>query len=317
MALDSGTAAFLEGMKAAGGKPLYELSVDEVRTNIRAASQQLAPPAAPVPHVEDRRVPVPGGEFGIRIYAPRRQASLPIILHFHGGGWAAGDLDTHDSIARYYAANADAVVVSVDYRRPPEHRFPAAVNDAYAAVEWAAENAADIGGDASRLAVVGDSAGGNLATVACQLATQRGGPHIAYQVLVYPALDLRDPVNDPVYPSRAQFGGGDYFLSMRDMEWFRSLYLSDVAREAGDPRVSPMAALDVTRQPPALVVTAGYDPLRDEGKAYADRLASSGVPVEYRCFEGTIHAFMSFAGAIPLGGDALSFVASRLKGSLT
>jgi acetyl esterase len=314
--LDAATGAFLEAMRASGGKPLSESSVEDVRANIRAASAQLAPPAADVARVEDRRIPTAGGDFGVRIYTPHGGTARPIVVYFHGGGWAAGDLNTHDTTARYFAANANAVVVSVDYRQPPEHRFPAAVNDSLAAVEWAVAHAREIGGDAARIAVAGDSAGGNLAAVVCQLAKQRGAPRIAYQVLLYPTVDLRDPVDDPAYPSRHQFGGGDYFLSMRDMEWFRSLYVADPARESSDARLSPIAARDLGGLPPALVLTAGCDPLRDEGKAYADRLAAAGVPAEYRCYDGTIHAFMSFAGAIPLGLDALSFVASRLKAAL-
>jgi acetyl esterase len=208
-------------------------------------------------------------------------------------------------------------VVSVDYRQPPEHKFPVAVDDSLAAVEWAVAHAGEIGGDPTRVAVAGDSAGGNLATVVCQLAKLRGGPRVAYQALIYPAVDLRgSAAATPEYPSRMQFGDGDYFLSRSDMEWFRSLYLGDVARESADPRVSPIAAADLSGLPPALVVTAGCDALRDEGRAYADRLSAAGVPVEYRCFEGTIHAFMSFAGAIPLGLEALSFVAARMKAAL-
>ena len=316
MVIDPATGAFLEAMRASGGKALSESSVEEVRANIRAASAQLAPPPADVARVEDRRIPTAGGDFRVRIYTPHGGTTRPIVVYFHGGGWAAGDVDTHDGTARYYAANAEAVVVSVDYRQPPEHRFPAAVNDSLAAVEWAVAHAREIGGDATRIAVAGDSAGGNLAAVVCQLAKQRGKPRIAYQALLYPTVDLRDPVDDPAYPSRHQFGGGDFFLSMRDMEWFRSLYVTDPARESSDARLSPIAG-DVAGLPPALVLTAECDPLRDEGKAYADRLAAAGVPVEYRCYEGTIHAFMSFAGAIPLGLEALSFVASRLRGALS
>lgn len=320
MLIDSASGAFLEAMRSSGGKPLYELSVDEARAMVRGASQQLAPPSAAVERVEDRRIPVPGGEIAVRIYAPRRVdagTTLPIVLHFHGGGWVAGDLDTHDAIARFYAVNADAIVVSVDYRQPPEQKFPSAVDDSYAAVEWAAAHASTLGGDKNRLAVTGDSAGGNLASVVCQLARDRGGPPIAYQALIYPAIDLRDPIDDPKYPSRGQFGQGDYFLSLQDMSWFRAHYLGDVAREPHDVRVSPMAAAHLRGLPPALVVTAGCDPLRDEGQAYANRLAADGVDVEYRCFEGTIHAFMSFAGAIPMGVEGLSFVASRLRAALS
>lgn len=317
MVIDPATGAFLEGMRASGGKPLYELPIEEVRANIRGASAQLAPPPADVARVEDRRIPAPGGDFAVRIYTPHGRAPRPMVMYFHGGGWAAGDLDTHDSSARYYAAHADAIVVSVGYRQPPEHKFPVAVDDSFAAVEWAVAHAGEIGGDPARVAVAGDSAGGNLATVVCQLAKQRGGPRIAYQALLYPAVDLRGvAAATPEYPSRLQFGDGDYFLSRRDMEWFRSLYLTDVARESVDPRVSPIAAADLSGLPPALVLTAGCDVLRDEGRVYADRLSAAGVPVEYRCFDGTIHAFMSFAGAIPLGLEALSFVASRLKTSL-
>ena len=317
MTLDPASAAFLDGMRAAGGKPLHEQTVEEARASISVASQQLAAPQETVARVEDRRIPGPGGEIGIRVYTPRADGGpRPIVLQFHGGGWAAGDIDTHDSISRYYAAHGDVIVMAVDYRRPPEHRFPAAVDDSYAALEWAVAHADDIGGDPTRLAVAGDSAGGNLATVVCQLARQSGGPRIAYQVLVYPTVDLRDPVITPLYESRAQFGGGDYFLSTRDMEWFRSLYLRDVARDMADPRVSPMASPDLSGLPPALIVTAGCDPLRDEAKVYADRLSASSVPVEYKCFDGAIHACMSFAGAIPQGLEVLSFVAARLRAAL-
>jgi acetyl esterase len=315
--IDPATGAFLEAMRSSGGKPLSELPIEDVRANIRGASAQLAPPPADVARVEDRRIPAAGGDFAVRIYTPHGSAPRPILVYFHGGGWAAGDLDTHDSSARYYAAHADATVVSVGYRQPPEHKFPIAVDDSIAAVEWAAAHAADIGGDPGRLAVAGDSAGGNLAAVVCQLAKQRGGPRIAYQVLIYPAVDLRGVADDPAYPSRGQFGNGEFFLSRRDMEWFRSLYLADIPGESHDPRVSPIAAADLSGLPPALIVTAGCDVLRDEAKAYADRLSAAGVPVEYRCFAGTIHAFLSFAGAIPLGLEALSFVAERLKRSLT
>jgi acetyl esterase len=303
-------------MRAGGGKPLYELPVEEVRANIRAASQQLAAPAATIDRVVDRKIPAPDGPLGIRIYTPRPLTAterLPVVLQFHGGGFVAGDLDTHDSISRYYAAEADAIVIAVDYRLAPEHPFPAAVTDAYAALEWVDNHGTELHADLNRLAVAGDSAGGNLAAVICQLARDQRGPRIAYQALIYPAVDWD---LSKAYESRSQFGGGDYFLSLRDMEWFRSLYLPDVERDRLDPRASPLAAKTLSGLPPALVVTSGCDPLRDEGKAYADRLRAAGVPVEYRCFEGTIHACMSFAGAIPAGLEALSFVAARLRSAL-
>ena len=314
--LDPATGSFLDGMRAAGGKPLYEQTIEETRAVISAVSQQLAPPVSDVHSAVDRRIPVAGGDIRIRIYTPRplaADAAIPVVLHYHGGGFIAGDVDTHDSIARYLCRQADVAVVGVDYRLAPEHRFPVAVEDAYAAALWAADHAPEIHGDRSRIAVAGDSAGGNLAAVVCQLAKTRGGPAVAFQALIYPTVDFTLKSH---YPSRLQFGGGDYFLSTRDMEFFRDQYLSDPANEANDPRVSPLAASDLRGLPPALVVTSGCDLLRDEGKAYADRLAAAGVPVEYRCFEGTIHACMSFAAAIPRGLDALAFVASRLRTAL-
>ena len=185
--------------------------------------------------------------------------------------------------------------------------------DAYAAVEWAVEHARELSADAGRLAVLGDSAGGNLAAVVCQVAQARNGPRIAFQALVYPIVDFR---LEATYPSREQFGGGDFFLSNRDLAFFRSCYLDDVQKQASDPRASPLLGGDLAGLPPALVVTAGCDPLHDEGQAYADRLAAAGVPVEYRCYDQTIHAFMSFAGALPVGVEGLSFVASRLRAAL-
>ena len=316
MSLDTATTSLLDAMRAAGGKPLHQQTIDEARAGMAAASQQLAAPPAAVHDATDRTIPVPGGEIGIRIYTPREVPAgtlLPMVLNFHGGGFVLGNLDTHDSIARYYARHADAIVIGVDYRLAPEHPFPAAVDDAYAALEWAGAHARELNGDANRVAVTGDSAGGNLSAVVCQLAKERGGPRIAFQALIYPAVEFDPRAN---YPSRSEFGGGEYFLSTHDMAWFASLYLADVERQVADPRVSPLAARDLRGLPPALVVTSGCDPLRDEGKAYVDRLAAAGVPVEYRCIEGTIHACMSFAGAIPAGLEMLTLVASRLRAAL-
>jgi acetyl esterase len=315
MTPDAGTVAFLEALKVAGRRPMWELPIDEIRASIRAASLQLAAPSTDVDDVAERKMPVPGGEVGLRIYTPRpgsEDRPLPIVVHLHGAGFVAGDLDTHDSIARFHCSHADAVVIAVDYRLAPEHPFPAAVDDAYAAVEWAVEHARELHGDARRIGVLGDSAGANLAAVVCQLAKARNGPRIAFQALVYPVVDFRPGA---AYQSRSQFGGGDFFLSNRDMEFFRSRYLTDV-QQANDPRVSPLLADDLAGLPPALVVTAGCDPLRDEGRTYGDRLATAGVMVEYHCFASTIHAFMSFAGAIPVGVDGLSFVAARLHAAL-
>jgi acetyl esterase len=313
---DAATEQFLQTLRAAGRPPIYELPIEVARAGNKAASQQMARPPVPVHRVEDRRIPSPGGDLGVRIYWPRQTSArepLPLVVYFHGGGFAICDLDTHDAIARGFCRGGDAIVVNVDYRRAPEHKFPAAVEDAYAATSWVSAHASELGGDARRIAVAGDSAGGNLAAVVCQLAKANGGPSIAFQILMYPVVDLDTTA---AFASRSEFAGGDYFLSMRDMEWFNSLYFADAATQVRDPRASPLRTDDLRGLPPALVITAGLDPLRDEGKSYADRLAEAGVPVEYRCFEGTIHAFVSFAPAIPAGDEALVFLAERLRRAL-
>ena len=312
MSLDEPTRAFLAAIAAAGGPPLYEQPVAEVRKLVVAHHRQLGGPPEEVARVRDVRIPIADGDIGARVYWPREAdtgALLPMLLHYHGGGWAAGDLESHDGAARFYCAHTGAIVVGVDYRLAPEHKFPAAVEDSYAALLWASEHAADIGGDAARIAVAGDSAGGTLSAVVCLLAKRRGRPSIAFQALVYPVVDL-DMSAD--YPSRAAFGDGNFFLSTADMRWFSSLYLR-TAEDAGNPLASPIRAADLSGLPPALVVTAGCDMLRDEGKAYADRLRAAAVPVEYRCFETTIHAFMAFGAAIPVAAEGLALVAERIR----
>jgi acetyl esterase len=311
--LDPDTDALLAGIRAAGGKPLWEQTVDEVRARVTMSSEMLAGTVIEVGSVVDRTIESDGQPLPLRVYTPSgdHAGPLPVLLYFHGGGFVAGSLDTHAPLARYLCQNADVIVVAVGYRKAPEARFPAAVNDAMAATEWVARNGKDIGADSSCIAVAGDSAGGNLAAVVCQLAKARGGPRIAFQALFYPLMDFTLAPS----PSRVQFGGGDFFLANRDMEWFRELYLTDPTH-ASDPRVSPLLAPDVSGLPPTLIVAAGCDLLVDEGRAYADRLRAAGVTVEHRCFDGTIHAFMSFTGAIPLGREALSLAASRVRGAL-
>lgn len=313
---DAATEQFLQMLKAAGQPPIYELPIDAVRAGNKAASAQMARPPLPVHRVENRRIPSAGGDISVRMYWPRAASAddpLPIVVYFHGGGFAICDLDTHDPIARALCRDGDAIVVNVDYRRSPEHKFPAAVDDAFAATSWVSAHASELGGDARRLAVAGDSAGGNLAAVVTQLAKAKGAPAIAFQALIYPVVDLDTTA---AFPSRSEFGEGGYFLSTREMEWFNELYFSDVAKEVRDPRASPLRTSDLSGLPPAIVITAGCDPLRDEGRLYAERLAKAGVPADYRCFEGTIHAFVSFAPAIPAGDEALTFVAERLRAAL-
>jgi acetyl esterase len=314
--LDTATEQFLQLIRSAGVPPLYEQTVEDARAGMRANTERLPGSPVPVHRVEDRTLSRAGIDVPVRLYWPRAARTderLPIVVYYHGGGWVMGDLETHDRMARYFCAHADAIVLNVHYRRPPEDKFPAAVDDSYFAACWAADHAQELGGDLERIAVAGDSAGGNLAAVVCQLAKANRRPSIAFQALLYPATDL-DLTR--TFRSRTAFGAGDYFLSTRDMEYFSSLYLNDVRHDVADPRASPLASGDLSNLPPALVVTAGFDPLHDEGRAYADRLAAAGVPVEYRCFETTIHAFLSFAPVIPAGEEGMAFVAARLRKAL-
>ncbi len=314
MPLDTASQGFMSMLSSAGGPPLSELPIGDARAAATGLSMQLCGPLAEVHEDRDRRIPAGSGEIGVRVYTPKAAAGpLPVVMQYHGGGWALCNLDTHDAISRFYCKHANAIVVSVDYRLAPEHKFPAAVDDSFAAICWAVDHAREIGADPNRVAVTGDSAGGTLSTVVCQLAKAKGGPKIAFQALLYPSVDLDS--THSIYPSRQKFGGGEYFLSLAEMEWFKSMYLT-APGEAKDPRASPLASPDLTGLPPALIVAAGCDILRDEGKAYADRLADAGVPVEYRCFEDTIHAFVSFSGTIPAGTEALTLVASRLRKAL-
>jgi len=315
MELDKQTAAILAQGAETGAPPLYELSAPDARVALREMTFALDAAETPVAKREERSIPGPNGNIPVRIYWPETaDSALPILLLYHGGGWTLGDMDTHENVCRYYCENAGVIVINVDYRLAPEHKFPAGVDDCYAALEWAGEHATEIGGDAARIAVTGDSAGGNLSAVVCQLAKARGGPAIAFQALAYPSVDLTEEANEK-YASRKKFGGGEYFLGDKDFVWLIGHYLEDMAL-LRDPRVSPILTEDLSGLPPALVITAGFDPLRDEGKAYADRLAAAGVPVEYKCFETTIHGFMSFSGGVDAGKEGLALVANRVKEAL-
>jgi acetyl esterase len=229
------------------------------------------------------------------------------MVYFHGGGWVICDLDTHEVVCSAIAHRAGAVVVSVDYRLAPEHKFPAAVTDAYAATAWVSANAARLGVDASRISVGGDSAGGNLGAVVSLKSRNENGPAIALQALIYPVTDLSSMAT----PSYVEFAEG-YQLSKVLMEWFRDHYL--VAAEAArDPYASPLLALDLRGLPPAVILTAECDPLRDEGEAYAKRLAEAGVPVTCTRYAGMIHPFFSLSGAIPRALDAFQQVADAVR----
>jgi acetyl esterase len=279
---------------ALSGHPgLHAMTPAQARAEIRRSSRVFAGSPPPVARVEELVVPGPAGSIAARLYVPfddgRRRA---LIVHYHGGGWVIGDLDTHDTACRHLALEADAGVLAIDYRLAPEHRFPAAVDDALGAFQWAAANAAALGFASARVAVAGDSAGGNLAAVVAQLASRNGGPRPVAQLLAYPVTDVSTK-----HPSYRLFTDG-FLLTERDMDWFRRHYLPDDAT-ALDPRVSPLLAPDLRGLPPAVVLTCGFDVLRDEGEAYARRLEQAGVPVVLRRSAGLIHGFCNAVSVSP------------------
>ena len=306
MSLDASTEALLKGIAEQNGPALHEMPVDTCREVFGQLVQNLQGEVLPIHKTEDREISGPNGAIKLRIYTPRDTGGekLPVLVLFHGGGWVIGDLDTHDNMCRYFANESDVIVVAVDYRLAPENPFPAGIQDCVAATEWVHANAASIGADSSKLAVTGDSAGGNMAAIVAQQLKGK----VAFQLLIYPATDF----SDTAYESREKFGTGEYFLSSEDMAWFGG-HLFGGADEGKNPMASPIAASDLSGLAPALTVTAGYDPLRDEGKAYADALSAAGVASEYKCYDGTIHGFASFPGALEAGKEGLAFMASRLK----
>jgi acetyl esterase len=260
-----------------------------------AASRKAEP--LPIARAENRAIPGPAGEIPVRIYWPNAAGSLPAIVYYHGGGHVIGSLDTHDLVARNLCGGAEAVVVSVDYRMGPEHRFPAAVEDSMAALEWVYANAPSLGADPARLGVHGDSAGANLAAVVSILARDKGAPKLRLQSLVYPVADFRMGSD-----SYKKYATGCGILTADAMKWFRGHYLRTMD-DATDWRASPLLAPDLAGVAPAIVIAAECDVLHDEGLAYAERLKEAGVPVEYRRYAGMIHAFF---GMMPAVDDAMN-----------
>ena len=307
MPVDPAVQALLDQLEEAGGPDISEQTPEQAREMIQGfALMQAGAPEPPV--VFDRTVPGPGGDIPVRVYAADGD-NLPVLVYFHGGGWVVGDIESHDGTCKQLLAElGDAVVVSVDYRLAPEHKYPAAADDCYAVAAWVAENAEQIGGDGSRIAVCGDSAGGNLSAVVSLMARDRGGPQIAAQV-------LHVPVTDHNYEWQSYTDNAEgYLLTRASMVWFWDHYLPNIA--AGqEAYASPYRAADVSNLPPALVQTAEYDPLRDEGEAYGERLREAGVEVDIHRYDGNIHdPFMMFA-VNPAGIEALkeaaAFVTAR------
>jgi acetyl esterase len=309
MALDPQARALLD-LVARLGRPTYDqLPVAEGRRLYRETREAMQPAAPDLGVVKDLTATGPAGPIPLRLYRPDPAAILPALIYFHGGGWVIGDLDTHDVLCRQLAEQAGVAVVAVDYRLAPEHPFPAAVDDAWAATRWIASHATELGIDAGRLAVGGDSAGGTLSAVVTMLARDHGGPALRFQLLIYPATDMQGGT-----ASHAAFADG-YLLTATLIQWFSAQYL----RRPGDVRdwrASPLLAGSLAGVPPALVVTAGFDPLGDEGEAYARRLREAGVTVDHVCYGGMIHGFLPMGRMLDTANRAVGHAAASLRQAL-
>ena len=307
MPLDPQARALIDQLEAVGAPPMSEQTPEEARAGFALLAAIAGPPEEPVP-TEDRRLPGPDGAVPVRIYRPVGDSPVPVVVYFHGGGWVIGDIASHDAACHRLAAGVPAVVVSVDYRLAPEHRFPAAVEDCDAVTVWVAEHASELGADPTRLAVAGDSAGGNLAAVVARRARDRGGPAVSFQLLIYPATDMTCTL-----PSYTENGTG-YLLDADTMAWFIAHYL-----DGADPRrpdASPLFAEDLSGLPPALVVTAEFDPLRDEGEAYAARLREAGVPATTSRYDGMMHGFYGLDHLVDAARTATAETVSALRAGL-
>jgi acetyl esterase len=279
------------------------------RVNRHDAAVARARKPIPMSVVEDFEIPGPGGPIPLRRYLPQGAAAgvpLPLLLFSHGGGWVIGDLDTHDGVCRFLAAVAGVQVVAVDYRLSPEHPFPEPLEDVWAAYGWALENAAELGSDPRRIAVGGDSAGGNMAGVTCLLAREAGAPLPAMQLLIYPVTDPADEM-----PSRRTFAKG-FMLTKGDIDYFDSMYLPPHV-DRDDPRISVFKTGDLSGMPPAYLATAGFDPLRDEGEAFGIRLREAGVPVAMKRYPGLVHGFANETPVCPTARAAMLELAGALR----
>ena len=311
-ALDPQARAFLDEANAAGGAPPWDVPVSQLRADFNASLETISIAREPVARIEDREISGPNGPIPLRIYWPGGSGAdgLPILVHFHGSGFVLGGLDSHDAVCRTLCNQAECIVVAVEYRKAPEHKFPAGIDDCWAATEWAAANAPALNGDARRIAVFGDSTGGNNAAVVAQRARDEGGPALTLQVLVYPPFDLAaDGASYETY-------GEGYNLTAAAMRWFIAQYLRDEADRI-DPLASPIRARDLAGLAPVFVLTVGYDPLRDEQLAYIERLRAAGVAVEHSDHRDLFHGFWFMGGRLDAAPRAHAEVATALRAAFS
>ena len=304
--------ALLNLMEERKVPPTHTLTPDQARELYRERRFYTQPPPPDVAVVRDLTMPGPGGDIPLRLYRPAGSSSesaLPVLVYYHGGGWVIGDLDTHDTLCRELANGSGCAVVAVHYRLAPEHRFPAAAIDSIAALQWVHDNAKELQLDARRMAVGGDSAGGNLAAVVALAARDSGGPALAFQLLIYPATD-----NRRIAPSH-QTNGAGYLLTRDTITYFHDHYLPDAAQDL-DWRASPLLHENLAGLPPAFVLTAGYDPLRDEGLQFAQRLTEAGNKSTLVCFERQIHGFILMGRVLDEAVSAVQLCAAQLRDAL-
>lgn len=302
MPLDPQAEALMKQMAAMGMPALNTLPPAEAR---KVMGMFREPSQEAVHKIENRTIPGPAGQIPVRVYTPAGAGPFPLLVFFHGGGWVIGDLESHDGACRSLTNQAGCVTVAIDYRLAPEHKFPAAVDDCYAAAVWVSEHAREFNGDAKRVAVGGDSAGGNLAAVVSILARDRGKPPLCFQLLIYPATDAAlDTYSHRTFT--------EYFLTADMVRYFYGHYIRSEA-DKKDPMLSPALAKSLKGLPPALVITAEFDPLRDEGEAYGEKLKGAGVPVTITRYPGMIHGFFTLANVLDQGKKAVTEASAALK----
>ncbi|MGD0189235.1 MAG: alpha/beta hydrolase [Rhizomicrobium sp.] len=311
MSLNPVMKAILDQMAAQPAPKMWQMSPSDGRLAFTALMQFVGPQNVPIGGVADVRASGPHGAIRLRNYTPVAavKESLPTLVFYHGGGFVIGDLDTHDGLCRIIANESGSRVVAVDYRLAPEHKFSAAVDDSYAALTWIAAHAAELGVDANRLAVGGDSAGGGLAAVVAQMARDRAGPTLAYQLLLFPVTQIGGETRS--MRERAE----GFFLEKATLDWFFNHYLGNTA-DRDDVRASPLLAKNFAGLPPAYLMVAGYDPLHDEGVAYAGKLKSAGVSVTVADYPDLVHDFIYMQAVLPQAGEALRAAAAALRTAL-